>query len=112
MRFQHFFMVALLSFGCAVNAQDDVLADALFTQGEQKLREAKTEEDHKVVFDLMKRAGIDVATVGIGGKNIKSAHGLSVTAEISESEVDFEKHKQMIIEVFERLLPEKSSYEK
>ena len=56
MRFQHFFMVALLSFGCAVNAQDDVLADALFTQGEQKLREAKTEEDHKVVFDLMKRA--------------------------------------------------------
>ncbi len=43
-----------------------------------------------VPFDLMKRAGIDVVTVGIGGKNIKSAHGLSVTADISENEVAFD----------------------
>ena len=43
-----------------------------------------------VPFDLMKRAGIDVVTVGIGGKTVKSAHGLSVTAEITEKEVCFE----------------------
>ena len=49
-----------------------------------------------VPFDLMKRAGIDVATVGVGGKNIKSAHGLSVTAEISENEVDFEKAEAFV----------------
>ena len=49
-----------------------------------------------VPFDLMKRAGIDVLTVGIGGKNIKSAHGLSVTAEISEDEVDFEKAEAFV----------------
>ena len=40
-----------------------------------------------VPFDLMKRAGIEVETVGIGGKTIKSAHGLSVIADISEEEV-------------------------
>ena len=49
-----------------------------------------------VPFDLMKRAGIDVTTVGIGGKNIKSAHGFSVTAEISENEVDFEKAEAFV----------------
>ena len=55
-------------------------------------------EDMEAVipFDLMKRAGIDVLTVGIGGKNIKSAHGLSVTAEISEDEVDFEKAEAFV----------------
>ncbi len=42
-----------------------------------------------VPFDLMKRAGIEAVTVGTGGKNIESAHGLSVTAKIDESEVDF-----------------------
>ena len=29
----------------------------------------------------------------------------------SENEIDFEKHKQMIIEAFEKILPEKSSFE-
>ena len=31
-----------------------------------------------VPFDLMKRAGIRVTTVGIGGKTVESAHGLTV----------------------------------
>ena len=42
-----------------------------------------------VPFDLMKRAGIEVTTVGVGGKTIKSAHGLLVNTDISENEVDF-----------------------
>lgn len=49
-----------------------------------------------VPFDLMKRAGIDVITVGISGKNIKSAHGLSVIADISEEEVDFGKAEAFV----------------
>ena len=49
-----------------------------------------------VPFDLMKRAGIKVKTVGIGGKTVKSAHGLSVTAEISESEVDLKKAEAFV----------------
>lgn len=42
-----------------------------------------------VPFDLMKRAGIDVKTVGIGKKTAVSAHGLSVTADIFENEVSY-----------------------
>lgn len=49
-----------------------------------------------VPFDLMKRAGIDVAAVGVGGKTVKSAHGLSVSAEISEAEVDFKKAEAFV----------------
>ena len=49
-----------------------------------------------VPFDLMKRAGIEVKTVGIGGKTVESAHGLSVTAEISESEVDLKKAEAFV----------------
>ena len=49
-----------------------------------------------VPLDLMKRAGIDVVTVGIGGKTVKSAHGLSVTAEITEKEVCFEKSEAFV----------------
>ena len=50
-----------------------------------------------VPFDLMKRAGIEVKTVGIGGKTIKSAHGLTVTADIPESEVAFEKAEAFVL---------------
>lgn len=49
-----------------------------------------------VPFDLMKRAGIDAVTVGVGGEKIKSAHGLFVSAEISESEVDFKKAEAFV----------------
>lgn len=44
-----------------------------------------------VPFDLLKRAGFEAVTVGVGGKVVKSAHGLTVEADISENEVDFEK---------------------
>ena len=48
-------------------------------------------EDMEAVipFDLMKRAGIEVTTVGVGSKTVKSAHGLLMTADITESEADF-----------------------
>ncbi len=49
-----------------------------------------------VPFDLMKRAGIDVVTVGVGGKTIESAHGLSVTAEISEKDVDLKNAEAFV----------------
>ncbi|MBR2041413.1 MAG: DJ-1/PfpI family protein [Oscillospiraceae bacterium] len=49
-----------------------------------------------VPFDLMKRAGLEVKTVGIGKKDIKSAHGLSVKADISEKETDIRKAKAFV----------------
>ena len=50
-----------------------------------------------VPYDLMKRVGIDVVTVGIGGKTVKSAHGLSVIADLFENEVDFEKAEAFVL---------------
>lgn len=40
-------------------------------------------------FDILKRAGLEVKTVGIGAKNVKSAHGLSVIADMEEKEFKF-----------------------
>lgn len=37
--------------------------------------------------DMLRRAGADVVTVGVGGgKNIRGAHGITVTADITEDE--------------------------
>ena len=37
-------------------------------------------------LDLMRRAGLDVITVGIGGKEITGAHGITLQADLSEEE--------------------------
>ncbi len=49
-----------------------------------------------VPFDLLKRAGTEVKTVGIGKKEIKSAHGLSVAAELLEKDVCFDKAEAFV----------------
>ena len=49
-----------------------------------------------VPFDLLKRAGTEVVTVGVGGKTVKSAHGLTVTADIAEEKVDFKKAEAFV----------------
>ncbi len=37
-------------------------------------------------LDLMRRAGLEVRTVGIGGKQITGAHGITVTADLADTE--------------------------
>lgn len=37
--------------------------------------------------DILRRANLDVLTVGIGSKTIKGAHGISVVCDLSENEV-------------------------
>ena len=39
-------------------------------------------------LDLLRRAGLEVTTVGIGGKQISGAHGITVEADIAEADYD------------------------
>ena len=38
-------------------------------------------------LDILRRAGLDVKTVGIGSKRIVGAHGIEVSADLSENEL-------------------------
>lgn len=41
-----------------------------------------------VPADLLRRAGVEVALVGVGGKQIPGAHGITVTADLTLKELD------------------------
>lgn len=45
--------------------------------------------------DILRRAGIEVATVGIAGKRVVGAHGIPVEADVCAAELD--KETEMII---------------
>lgn len=38
--------------------------------------------------DILRRAGVEVVTVGVGGRNAVGAHGIAVCADIVEDELD------------------------
>ena len=41
--------------------------------------------------DMMRRAGLEVKTVGIGGKTVMGAHGISVLEDATPDEIDLKK---------------------
>ena len=41
------------------------------------------------VVDILRRANINIKTVGVGSQNITGAHGISVKSDISENEIDY-----------------------
>ena len=43
-------------------------------------------------LDILRRAGIEVKTVGIGKKYVTGSHGIEVTADISENEVSLDNN--------------------
>ena len=47
--------------------------------------------------DILRCGGIDVATVGVSGKNIKSSHGVEVTADIEFSDIKLSETEMLII---------------
>lgn len=38
--------------------------------------------------DILRRAGVDVRTVGIGGQTVRGAHGVEVLSDLTENEAD------------------------
>lgn len=48
------------------------------------------------VIDILRRSGSDVMSVGIGGKNIKGAHGVTFCADIDDSSAVLDDKLEMI----------------
>ncbi|MDD3693359.1 MAG: DJ-1/PfpI family protein [Oscillospiraceae bacterium] len=47
--------------------------------------------------DVLRRADINVVTVGIGGKNIRGAHGIMVAADVEDSNVKPDKLEAVVL---------------
>lgn len=47
--------------------------------------------------DILRRAGLTVATVGVGGKQIVGSHGVQVTADLSEDDVEQDSIDMVIL---------------
>ena len=47
--------------------------------------------------DILRRAKVDVKTVGVSGMNVTSSHGVAVTADISEDELILNDNLEMIV---------------
>ena len=48
-------------------------------------------------LDLLRRAGVEVTTVGIGGDSITGSHGITVKADIKDKKVKFENIDMVIL---------------
>lgn len=48
-------------------------------------------------LDLLRRAGVDVATVGLNGKIIKGSHGIGVEADLEITEMDLNNLDMIIL---------------
>lgn len=53
------------------------------------LAEGHEEIEALTPLDILRRAGVPVKTVGVGGKTVKGAHGIPVVADITDESADF-----------------------
>lgn len=49
------------------------------------------------VADVLRRADLDVKTVGVGGKTVTGAHGITVHCDISDREVSYDKMNMIVL---------------
>lgn len=61
------------------------------------LAEGFEEIEALCVLDFLRRAGVDVTTVGVGGKVANGSHSIPVVCDITEAELDDTKDFDMII---------------
>ena len=47
--------------------------------------------------DYLRRAGIDIKTVGITGKNVTGAHGITVICDMTENDAVLDENLEMVI---------------
>jgi 4-methyl-5(b-hydroxyethyl)-thiazole monophosphate biosynthesis len=48
-------------------------------------------------IDILRRAGVPVKTVGVGGKTVTGKHGIAVTADILTSEIELDESLEMVV---------------
>ena len=48
-------------------------------------------------LDLLRRAGVEVMTVGVNGKIVKGSHGIGIEADIELSEIDLTNMEMIIL---------------
>ncbi|MBR7132738.1 MAG: DJ-1/PfpI family protein [Clostridia bacterium] len=48
-------------------------------------------------IDILRRAGLTVKTVGIGGKEVNGSHGIQVKCDLDENEIDFDGLQGVIL---------------
>lgn len=48
------------------------------------------------VIDILRRAGKEVVTVGIGGRNVTGAHGIAVTADTDDKSAVLDERLEMV----------------
>lgn len=50
-----------------------------------------------VPLDLLRRAGIEILTAGVGGRNIKGSHGITISCDLMAEELIWDKPDMIIL---------------
>lgn len=61
------------------------------------LAEGFEEIEALATADILRRAGADLATVGVGGGKVRGSHGIEVTADLEEKQIDLGAVEMVIL---------------